>query len=194
MPYDAACSVDTEKGEVSNGAYICEKYRAASYSQKPTQLPQTSRRYLKHSTHHGASSSRIHPAMAQNLAPLPQPGFSIYAGFIATKPETFVAKGRDSWSDKASFLISFSRPTGEPLAPFLEIIEEQKKQISFKTMQGQEVMRIVKQTHPWSGKGTEYHGMRGDGTEIWYLKLKQGWSSTDYRKPCLLPGSTIIAR
>lgn len=89
--------------------------------------------------------------MAQNLAPLPQPGLSLYSGYIATKPETFVAKGRDAWSDKASYLISFSSPTGEARAPFLEIVEAKKNQISFKTMQGQEVMRIVKQRHAWSG-------------------------------------------
>ena len=118
--------------------------------------------------------------MALRLPPLPQPGLNVYPGFIATKPETFVAKGRDSWSDKASYLISFSSPTGEALAPFLEIVEQKRNQISFKTMQGQEVMRIVKQKHAFSG--TEYHGMRGDGKEIWYLKLKSGLTKTEYRK------------
>jgi hypothetical protein len=118
--------------------------------------------------------------MAQNLAPLPQPGLSIYPGYIATKPETFVAKGRDAWSDKASYLISFASPTGEALAPFLEIVESKKKNISFKTLQGQEVMRIVKEVSSWSGK-TQYHGMRGDGVEVWHLKLKSGLTKTDYR-------------
>jgi hypothetical protein len=116
--------------------------------------------------------------MAQNLAPLPQPGLSIYPGFLAKKPETFVVKGRDAWSDRASYLISYSSPTGEPLAPFLEIVEQKRKQISFRTMQGQEVMRIVKQPHTWSG--TEYHGMRGEGQEAWYLKLKSSLTKTDY--------------
>lgn len=118
--------------------------------------------------------------VAQNLPPLPQPGLSIYPGFIATKPETFVTKGRDSWSDKASYLISFAGPNGEELSPFLEIKEERRKNISFKTMKGQEVMRIVKQTHMWGSP--EYHGMRGDGKEIWYLKLHSGLTSTDYSK------------
>ena len=123
--------------------------------------------------------------MAQSLAPLPQPGLSIYPGFMATKPEVFVAKGRDAWSDKASYLISYSSPSGEPLAPFLEIIEQKKKQISFKTMQGREVMRIVKQPHTWSG--TEYHGMRGDGNEAWYLKLKSSLTKTEYRMLIISP-------
>lgn len=118
--------------------------------------------------------------MALRLPPLPQPGLNIYPGYIATKPETFVAKGRDSWSDKASYLISFSSPTGDALAPFLEIVEQKRNQISFKTMQGQEVMRIVKQKHAFSG--SEYHGMRGDGKEIFYLKLKSGLTKTEYRK------------
>jgi hypothetical protein len=116
--------------------------------------------------------------MSQSLAPLPQPGLSIYPGFFATKPECFVAKGRDAWSDRASYLISHASPTGEALAPFLEIVEEKKKQISFKTMSGQEVMRIVKQTHTWSG--TEYHGMRGEGNEVWHLKLKSSLKGTEY--------------
>jgi hypothetical protein len=45
-------------------------------------------------------------------------------------------------------------------------------------MQGQEVMRIVKQPHSWSGD--EYHGMKGEGNEAWHLKLKTTWS-TEYR-------------
>lgn len=89
--------------------------------------------------------------MAQNLPPLPQPGLSLYPGYIATKPESFIAKGRDSWSDKASYLISFCSPTGEALAPFMEIVETKKNMISFKTMKGQEMMRIVKERHSWSG-------------------------------------------
>lgn len=116
--------------------------------------------------------------MAQNLAPLSQPGLCIYSGFMAAKSESFVTKGRNAWSDRASYLISYSSPSGEALAPFLEIVEEKKKQISFKTTQGQEVMRIVKQPHTWSG--TEYHGMRGEGNEVWHLKLKTTWS-TEYR-------------
>ncbi|KAF2821219.1 hypothetical protein CC86DRAFT_459364 [Ophiobolus disseminans] len=119
--------------------------------------------------------------MAQILAPLPLPGFSLHSGFMATKGHTFVAKGRDSWSDKASFLVSYASPTGEAIAPFLEIVEEQKKQISFRTMEGQEVMRIVKQTHAWGFKPTTYHGMRSDGVEAWSLKLKQNLSGTQYQ-------------
>ncbi|KAF2024234.1 hypothetical protein EK21DRAFT_104801 [Setomelanomma holmii] len=103
--------------------------------------------------------------MAQNLAPLPQPGLSIYPSYIATKPETFVAKGRDAWSDKASYLVSFATPTGEPGAPFLEIVEiEEEHQLQDNA----------------SGK-TEYHGMRGDSVKAWGLKLKTGWTGTEYQ-------------
>ncbi|CAO2653438.1 Nn.00g028490.m01.CDS01 [Neocucurbitaria sp. VM-36] len=116
--------------------------------------------------------------MAHNLPPLPQPGLTVYQGFTARKPETFLMKGRDLWSSKASFLISHSTPTGEAGAPFLEIREKKRKQISFLTMDGKEVMRIVKQPHNFHG--TEYHGMRGDGNEVWYLKLHSGMTKTDY--------------
>jgi hypothetical protein len=44
---------------------------------------------------------------------------------------------------------------------------------------GQEVMLILKQTHTWSGP--EYQGMRGDGNEVWHMKLEQTWH-TKYRK------------
>ncbi|EAT87007.1 hypothetical protein SNOG_05943 [Parastagonospora nodorum SN15] len=115
--------------------------------------------------------------MAQTLHPLPQPGLSIYPGFTATKPETFLAKCRNAWSDRASYLISYSSPNGKPLNPFMEIVEEKKNNISFKAMNGQEVMRIIKQEHTWSG--AEYHGMRGEGNEVWHLQLKGSWS-TEY--------------
>jgi hypothetical protein len=120
-------------------------------------------------------------AMAQTLHPLPHPGLSVYPGFTATKPETFLAKCRNAWSDRASYLISYSSPNGKPLNPFMEIVEEKRNNISFKTMNGQEVMRIIKQEHTWSG--AEYHGMRGEGNEVWHLQLKGNWS-TEYRTLC----------
>lgn len=138
--------------------------------------------------HHICSTSSQHHetyvaivAMAQTLQPLPQPGLCVYPGFTATKPETFVAKCRNAWSDRASYLISYSSPVGKPLNPFIEIVEEKRNNISFKTMNGQEVMRIIKQEHTWSGP--EYHGMRGEGNEVWHLQLKGSWS-TEYRTPC----------
>lgn len=94
--------------------------------------------------------------MAQLLQPLPQPGLNLYSGFIATKPETFIAVGQDLWSDKASYLISFATPSNEPGEPFIVLKEDTKNNISFKTMKGQEVMRIVKQKKTWSYKGPEY--------------------------------------
>jgi hypothetical protein len=112
--------------------------------------------------------------MAQDLAPLPQPGLSIYPA----------SKTRDIHYQRSQgllgsrFEISYLCPSGEALAPFLELIEEKTKQISFKTMQGQEVMRIVKQPHTWSGD--EYQGMKSEGNEAWHLTLKTTWS-TEYR-------------
>jgi hypothetical protein len=82
--------------------------------------------------------------MARTLPPLPHPGFSLHPGYTATEPHTFVAKGRDAWLNRASYLISYASPGGKAMAPFLEIVEKVKKNISFRTLQGQEVMRIVK--------------------------------------------------
>jgi hypothetical protein len=119
--------------------------------------------------------------MANNLTPLPSPGLTLYPGFTANKPETFIMRERNILSSKNSFLVSFATPLGEPSTPFLEICENAPKELSFKAMNGQEVMRIVKKTHSWSGRGPEYHGMRA-GNEVWYLELHHGWEGTDYSK------------
>jgi hypothetical protein len=119
--------------------------------------------------------------MARTLPPLPHPGFSLHPGYTATEPHTFVAKGRDAWLNRASYLISYASPGGKAMAPFLEIVEQVKKNISFRTLQGQEVMRIVKKTNgTW--KSTTYHGLRDDGVEMWMLKLKQTYKGTEYRE------------
>lgn len=89
-------------------------------------------------------------------------------------------KGRDLWSNKASFLISFATPTGEATAPFLELKEEKKNIIIFRTMDGREVMHILREKPTWSGKGSVYHGMRGEIEEVWGLKLRRGLKKTEY--------------
>jgi hypothetical protein len=121
--------------------------------------------------------------MAANLPPLPQPGLPIFPGFMARKPETFLMKATDTWSTKSSSTIYFATPTGQIGTPFVQMKEQKSKNMSFLTMDGREVMRIVKQKHPWSGKGTEYHGMRGDGQEVWHLKLRRGLTKTEYGMP-----------
>ncbi|KAH9870975.1 hypothetical protein J1614_006549 [Plenodomus biglobosus] len=117
--------------------------------------------------------------MAHNLAPMPYPGLTIYPGFTAEHAETFLFKGRDLLSNKASFLISRATPSGEVLAPFLELKEETKDNIIFRTLDGQEVMRILRNSRSWSGKGAKYYGMRGQ-EEIWQLRLVRGLKGTNY--------------
>ena len=65
-------------------------------------------------------------------------------------------------------------------APYLEAREEQRREMVFRTPQGEEVLRVVKQIHKWSGRGEEYHGMRPDGSEAWHVKLHRGLTGTDY--------------
>ncbi|KAH7072138.1 hypothetical protein BKA63DRAFT_63364 [Paraphoma chrysanthemicola] len=117
--------------------------------------------------------------MAQTLQPLPQSGLSLYPGYLATKPETFHVKGRNAFSGKASYLISYASHSGEALTPYLEIIQDKKGNIIFKTLQGEEVMRIVKEVVSWSGK-TTYRGSKGDGVEMWNLRLKTTLRRTEY--------------
>ena len=127
--------------------------------------------------------------MANNLTPLPSPGLTLYPGFTASRPETFIMKERGILSTKKSFLVSFATSEGSPATPFLEICEVSPKNLSFKTMNGEEVMRIIKETHTWSGRAPEYHGIRGEGDQIWHLKLHQGLGglgATEYSK-CAFP-------
>jgi hypothetical protein len=94
-------------------------------------------------------------------------------------------KERGILSITKSFLVSFATSEGSPVTPFLEICEVSPKNLSFKTMNGEEVMRIVKETHSWSGRAPEYYGMRGDGNQVWHLKLHQGLGglgATEYGK------------
>lgn len=122
--------------------------------------------------------------MAQHLAPMPRPGLPLYPGFRAERPETFLFKGRDLWSNKASFLISHATPDGEAVAPFLELKEESKNNIIFRTLDGMEVMRIIRNSPTWSGKGAKYYGMRGP-EEVWQLRLMRGVTGTDYGMVCM---------
>lgn len=117
--------------------------------------------------------------MAHNLAPMPPPGLTLYPGFRAERPETFLLKGRDLWSSKASFLVSYATPSAEALAPFLELKEESKNNIIFRTLDGVEVMRIIRNNPTWSGKGAKYYGMRGP-EEAWQVRLMRGVTGTDY--------------
>ncbi|KAF2800276.1 hypothetical protein K505DRAFT_404114 [Melanomma pulvis-pyrius CBS 109.77] len=125
-----------------------------------------------------------------NLAPLPAPGLMLFQGYTAQRPESFIMKQKDVIAFKEKYTISFVSPTGGPGAPFLEIKEKKKKRITFKTMAGKEVMTIVKQTHEWSGRGTEYHGMRPDGTKMWHLKLHRGLTKTKYKLTIMLTSKT----
>ncbi|KAF2849474.1 hypothetical protein T440DRAFT_469240 [Plenodomus tracheiphilus IPT5] len=117
--------------------------------------------------------------MAPNLAPTPHPGLTVYPGFTAQNPESFLFKSRDLWSNKASFLISHATPSGKALAPFLSLKEESKDTIIFKTLNGQEVMRIIRNSRNWTSKGAKYYGMRGE-EEIWQLRLVRGLKGTNY--------------
>jgi sulfite reductase alpha subunit-like flavoprotein len=112
--------------------------------------------------------------MAQNLLPLPQPGFSVHPGYMATQPHTFISKEKSStWTGKLSYTISYASPNAESIAPFLEISGD-KKQVTFRDVQGRKVMSIAKRKHAMGWKPTTYHGLRSDGVELWVLTLDQG--------------------
>jgi hypothetical protein len=121
---------------------------------------------------------------AQISEPLTQPGLSVHPEYVATSPKSFFVKRRNAMADRATFLIFYLAPAGGAGDSFLEIIEEQRNTIIFRTTQGQEVMRIVRVTHRWSSKPIEYHGMRGAGNEVWCLNLMRGLGGSDCRMPC----------
>ncbi|KAL6704954.1 hypothetical protein ACN47E_007499 [Coniothyrium glycines] len=127
--------------------------------------------------------------MAFNLTPLPRPGLCLIPGYVAQQPETFLMQGKELLSDKASFLISHATQTGEAGTPFLQLREDTKNRITFKTMDGVEVMSILRDPHKWSGKSPEYRAVRADGTEVWYLKLYRGLTRTEYQLQ--IPGANV---
>jgi hypothetical protein len=114
------------------------------------------------------------------LQPLPQPGLPLIPGFTATAPTSFLTKARSPLSGRAAYSVFYSSPAGEEGAPFLDIFQDHKDTVSFRTPQGQEVMRIVKENSWSSWKTNEYLGVRGDGVEVWRLKVKSGWTGTEY--------------
>lgn len=118
--------------------------------------------------------------MAPNLTPIPPPGLSLFPGYLATQPLTFIAASRDAWHEEVSYLISYATSAGKVGEAFLKLKEEGRDKVVFRTLKGQEVMRVTKKTHTWSSKGTEYHALTADGNELWAVKLKTGWEGSEY--------------
>ncbi|KAF2193432.1 hypothetical protein K469DRAFT_618525 [Zopfia rhizophila CBS 207.26] len=117
--------------------------------------------------------------MLPNITSMTFPGFTLISGFIAKQPETFITKERDTWKWKEnSYIVTRPTPTGKPGEPFIQILSENRKEMSFKTMDGQVVMRIAKE-NPML-RSPIYHGMSPAGDEIWTLALKSGLMSTQY--------------
>ena len=110
------------------------------------------------------------------LPPLPQPGLPVHNdySFLAQAPTLLLLKDNPTWSTKSALTITHSG------APYLDAKEEGRRQMVFRTPQGQEVLRVVKEEHKWSGRGSEYNGMRPDGSAAWHVKLHHGLSGTDY--------------
>lgn len=62
----------------------------------------------------------------------------------------------------------------------LDIFQDSRNAVSFRTPQGQEVLRIVKQNNWSSWKTITHCGVRGDGVEMWRLKISSRWMGTEY--------------
>ncbi|KAF1835948.1 hypothetical protein BDW02DRAFT_567552 [Decorospora gaudefroyi] len=119
--------------------------------------------------------------MAPNLPPLPVPGLSLIPNFTAQRPEIFVLKAQDRHLGRASMLISACDPKGHAGAPFMQLNEESSHNVVFRTMEGQEVMRIMVDRHSWFSHKTEYKAVRSaDAVPIWDLELKTGWRVPKY--------------
>ncbi|KAL1608075.1 hypothetical protein SLS60_003014 [Paraconiothyrium brasiliense] len=117
------------------------------------------------------------PPLPTSLPPLPAPGLVFHnANYLAQTPVLLLVKESPSnWSGRYALTITHQG------APYLEAREEQRREMVFRTPTGEELLRVVKQVHKWSGRGEEYHGMRPDGSEAWHVKLHRGMKGTDYR-------------
>jgi len=84
--------------------------------------------------------------MAQTLAPLPPPGFSLFPDYTATQPHTFVFEQTHSWrTKKPTHTISYasSDVKPKPTAPYLEVYEY-RQGVIFRNMKGREAMCVEK--------------------------------------------------
>lgn len=115
------------------------------------------------------------------LAPLAGTGFSLFPDQTAQQSTTFLMKEHFSLAR-----LRLDITTNGVLA--FTAAEEKRNQYVFRTPSGEEVMRIAKDPHSWSGRGEEFHGLRPDGREVWTCKLRRKLSGTEYCK-CLMPGS-----
>jgi hypothetical protein len=71
--------------------------------------------------------------------------------------------------------VSYLTPDGKAGAPFLQIKEEETDVILFRTMEGQEAMRVNVERHNIKLK-TEYRALRSaDAKAIWDIELKISW-------------------
>ncbi|RYN48279.1 hypothetical protein AA0120_g2915 [Alternaria tenuissima] len=113
--------------------------------------------------------------MAPTLPPMPLPGLIIVPGWTAQHQETFLMKNEDTPKGKCQSLVSYLTPEGKAGAPFLQIKEEESDVILFRTMEGQEAMRINVERHNIKLK-TEYRALRSaDAKAIWDVHLRISW-------------------
>lgn len=122
------------------------------------------------------------------------PSFSLFPNFCAQKPEHFIMKKTYAHWTRQNFSIHYAKPTGERSEhKFLEIDEVQSNQFSFKDVNGQQVMRIVKEDHLL--KPCVYHGLDASGNERWTLVLKRHMlDGTEYSKVpffITIPSTTV---
>lgn len=117
------------------------------------------------------SAAKIAPL----LAPLPPPGLTLFEGFTAQEPKSFKTKTK-SYHRFEFFILPVS-PEGVEGEPFLETFaEKSKNSMTFKTMDGQEVMTIVNDPPQRHGKRSQdYLGMRPDGTKVWQIEIPHYW-------------------
>ncbi|KAJ4288929.1 hypothetical protein N0V90_011270 [Kalmusia sp. IMI 367209] len=133
------------------------------------------------------------PPPPSQLPPLPSPGFILHhPAFVAQVPTLLHIKESNSvWTCKAALTIT------QQGALYLEGREEKRREMVFRTPQGEEVLRVVKQIHKWSGRGEEYHGMRPEGSEAWHLKLHRGMRGTEYKLttfPTITESQTMLVQ
>ncbi|KAF2122234.1 hypothetical protein BDV96DRAFT_461418, partial [Lophiotrema nucula] len=97
------------------------------------------------------------------LAPLPQPGLTVFHGYTAHKFESIVIKETMKHFLKEHYEVSFQ--SGHM---FLEITQDTKRgdMVYKETMTGVEVMRIVRE-------GKNFKGVGSDGFVRWEVKLKK---------------------
>ncbi|EOA87831.1 uncharacterized protein SETTUDRAFT_109080 [Exserohilum turcica Et28A] len=115
------------------------------------------------------------------LPSLPFPGLVLIPHLTAQTHQVLLLKSQDQLLGGSASSVHFVAPERGAKTPFLQVHEEQAGAVVFRTIDGNEAMRINVQRHSVYRHKTEYKAVRSsDAKVIWEVELKTGWRVPKY--------------